>query len=424
MDFGLDLAPHLPYLQFANPCWQLKFELLVCPCVSPMLRCGFLPESLCLGGNGLTWTFRFGFWTSCVFALLVSCCLVSWFGRVRCFQQEDMCVCTWKGNPSRDADRIFFSHNLTSKSKQKWCVTSSFLLWHGACKLFHHVLSFDATLGFPGEGPSRCHSIVSMNLGSIMTNTLWHTFDCTALCTQETRIGKNNIRHAQKSVESTGKMLFPGQLLPGFIQKNGKHRTAHGGTAILAPQQTTQAFNSLCDVTGLYQELLNIHRCNAVWLQVTRRIKALVFSVYCQTGASSDQLIHDKNDDVLQKIFLIASQFGDIPIIVAGDFQDQPLHYESISRAINFHHWYDPLTTIDDDGCLTRPLTFSLDGLFSGAGDNCSCIDGMLLNKVAFSALEHMSVVEIAHVQHRPTNLLSIGKSSHRKALFTSPLQN
>ena len=112
--------------------------------------------------------------------------------------------------------------------------------------------------------------------------------------------------------------------------------------------------------------------------------------------------IRDRNDEILEKIFTIASQFGDVPVIVAGDLQHQPMHYDSVSRAVNFHHWHDPLCVIDDDGSLTRPLTFSLDGQFSGAGDNCSSIDAILLNRVAFAALKHMSVVEISQVQHRP----------------------
>ena len=164
---------------------------------------------------------------------------------------------------------------------------------------------------------------------------------------QETRVRKNNIRHAPKRVESTGKALFPGQLLPGIVQKNGKHRVAHGGTAILAATQTATPFDPCSDITGLYAELFKANRCNALWLQVTRRIKALIFSVYCQTGASSDHAIHEANNDILEKLFLINSQFGDIPIIIAGDVQDHPLHYESVSRAIHF-----------------RALTYSLDGLF------------------------------------------------------------
>ena len=215
-------------------------------------------------------------------------------------------------------------------------------------------------------------------------------------------LAKTTFAMHAKMWNAQAKLSFLDTLFQAFYKKNGKHRVSHGGTAIVAPAQATCPFDPKTDVTGFYLELFLANRCNAVWMQVTRRIKVLIFSVYCQTGASSDQRIHEKNDDILQKIFAIASQFGDIPILIAGDFQENPFHYESIARAINFHHWHDPLSCIDSEGNVTRPLAYSLDGLFSGAGENCSSIDAILMNRVAFAALDHACVVEIMHVRHRP----------------------
>ena len=127
-----------------------------------------------------------------------------------------------------------------------------------------------------------------------------------------------------------------------------------------------------------------------------------MFSIYAVTGASSDATIHSHNDALFTDIFEVCSQFGDIPIVLAGDLQNEPLQYDSISHAINFLHWSDPLMSIDEDGEITRPLTYSHEGTFSGAGDHNSSIDALLMNKVATAALRDIHVVQLDNLQHRP----------------------
>ena len=69
---------------------------------------------------------------------------------------------------------------------------------------------------------------------------------------------------------------------------------------------------------------------------------------------------------------------------------------------MNFHNWFDPLTTLDDSGESLRPLTYSKDSTFSGHGDFCSSIDGILVNQVASCALQSIEVVQTSDSQHRP----------------------
>ena len=199
-----------------------------------------------------------------------------------------------------------------------------------------------------------------------------------------------------------GKKLFRGKLLPGLLQKNGKHRVAHGGTAIVAAKELTLPFDPKQDTTALYSKHFEAMRCNACWVQVTRKIRALVFSIYAITGASSDQHIHDQNENMFADLLEVSSQFGDIPIIFAGDFQNEPLQYTCLSNAMRYGHWNDPLMQVNDIGEVTRPLTYSLDGSFSGAGDRNSSIDAILMNSIAMAALEKFEVVEIDQCQHRP----------------------
>ena len=277
------------------------------------------------------------------------------------------------------------------------------------CRVMHvrfDVMNFDCTLGFPGEGPEqpsrKPFTLASQNIGSINTNHSWKGLNADVVCLQETRIGKNNDRQSSFLVAEMGSKLFRGKLLPGLLQKNGKHRVAHGGTAIIAPKQFTIPFDPKQDITNLYNKHFEANRCNACWIQVTRNIRLLVFSIYAITGASSDQKAHEKNDQMMADVFEICAQFGDIPIVLAGDLQSEPLHYPSVSHAINFLHWTDPLMSVDDAGEVHRPLTYSNDGSFSGADDRNSSIDALLLNRVAIAALRDIHVVEIDGLQHRP----------------------
>lgn len=50
-------------------------------------------------------------------------------------------------------------------------------------------------MGFPGEGPFQQNmTLVSANIGSVMTDVTWKTWNADLICPQETRIGKNNFR--------------------------------------------------------------------------------------------------------------------------------------------------------------------------------------------------------------------------------------
>ena len=85
---------------------------------------------------------------------------------------------------------------------------------------------------------------------------------------------------------------------------------------------------------------------------------------------------HDINNLYLEKIFTIASQFGDVPIIICGDFQDDPDTFPSVQHAKHCEQWSDPLSKHSDDGTSCRPITYSRDSNFVDPTDNFSSIDG------------------------------------------------
>ena len=261
---------------------------------------------------------------------------------------------------------------------------------------------FDPTCGFPGEGPHISNwSLATVNVGSLKTSNSWKACSSTVTCLQETRIGKNGINNAMKTVQQDGSHLFHGALLPGLLSSHGVTRTPHGGVAIIAAKELTQELLAGEDATGLYQKLRASKRVQACWVQITRHLRLLVFSVYCKTAASADRSILEFNNSLLRDVFAIASQWGDIPVIIAGDFQLPPLQYPVVAHATNYLHWCDALQFATGDE-TSRPITFSMDGNFTGFGDGCSSIDGLLTNSVASAALASVEVLPLFKVQHRP----------------------
>ena len=262
---------------------------------------------------------------------------------------------------------------------------------------------FDSTKGFPGEGPNQsAMTIITANVGSVRTNPDWKGWQADVLCLQETRIGKNNVRTATFEFHEAGFEPVLGPLLPGIIHKKGWTQTPCGGTAVLGPKGATRTFDPKEDVTGLFSTLMETKRCAFAWTQVSPIHSALVVSVYATTGASQDEQLHSDNDNLFANILAVTAQFGSIPVIVAGDFQATPLSYPSIAAAVMANGWCDPLATHDNEGLPERPLTFSRDGLFSGVGEGCSSIDGILLNRQALFALRECEVLETFGRQHRP----------------------
>ena len=268
------------------------------------------------------------------------------------------------------------------------------------------ITLFDSTLGYPGEGPPPTNmTLVSANVGSVMTDVSWKSWNADVICLQETRVGKNNVRTATKTFQGVGFTPCFGELLPGLWSGSKSTKTPPGGTLIAGGSPYVLPFDPLLDVTGLYAKLYQTKRVVAAWVQVTPRKRALVLSVYATTSASQDPKIHAMNDELFNDIFTFVAQFGRIPIVVAGDLQAPPMSYPAVATAISFQSWHDPVAVIDDFGEAVRPLTFSNDGSFSGIGEGCTSIDSVLVNDIAFAALVKAEVLEIFGKQHRPIRL-------------------
>lgn len=264
---------------------------------------------------------------------------------------------------------------------------------------------FDATKGFPGEGPTcspphkwKC---ISANIDSIQSNLDYQNWDHQVCFLQETRLTNLNFNANLSTVKQFGKHIFSGQLLKEKADKNGLFKAPHGGCAILAPQCSTRAFETKDDLTNLCDSLFLSDRVAAVWHQITKKIRVLCISFYGHSGVNENNNL-EINDGLINNIFELCSQFGDIPIIFSGDFQADPDQYESVVRAKQTGKWFDPLVSCDADGNTNRPITYSRNSDFVNPSEYFSSIDAILLNSVAFAALTQMRVCHECSRPHAP----------------------
>ena len=291
----------------------------------------------------------------------------------------------------------------------------SFLFWHfaifipygpGDLVLFT-IYTFDSTMGFPGEGPtSQSWSCISANVNSIHSHPHVFEWNDDIICLQETRISETNIGFLQKSIKSQGKHIYHGTFIKETRRKNGHRHTPHGGVACIAPAALARPFLPEDDSTGFWDHLQKSTRVTAIWTQILPRVRCLIFSFYGQTSMEGQKHI-DINDEILQKIFAVAAQFGEIPIIVAGDLQADPDQYQAVSVAKSVG-WVDPISGIDHFGNNTRPITYSRSSDFLNPSENFSSIDAVLLNKVAATALKKCDVLHSDARQHAPIRVTFI----------------
>ena len=142
-------------------------------------------------------------------------------------------------------------------------------------------------------------------------------------------------------------------------------------------------------------------RVTATWHQVSATVKLLAFNFYAIANAASERAKFERNNELLQQIFTVAAQYGDIPIVIAGDFQMEPGMYPSVQLALDHRGWADPLLQSDEQGTIIRPATFFQHNAPTDA-DGQSSIDGILVNRSALTALVGMEVLHHPDRQHRP----------------------
>lgn len=308
------------------------------------------------------------------------------------------CFACWMVSPLNTKNLcssfVVFSSICSIGSSLSWllCVISNL---HIVC------CRFDSTLGYPGEGPDTW-SCISANIDSLATNPQVVTWPDDLICLQETRVADSNFRDTCCCIHSHKKEFYPGKLLDHTRQKNGVYRIPHGGVAIIGDSTRTTLFSNNDDSTGNWEGLFASTRVTGVWHQVLPKLKILCFTIYAKSWKQhTEDEIHSDNDGILAKVFEVASQYGDIPVVITGDLQAEPEAFESFQVAKQ-GGWSDPIACFDQDGNSNRPPTFSRSADFSSGENHCSSIDAILVNHVAASALEKVDICHGDARQHAP----------------------
>ena len=263
---------------------------------------------------------------------------------------------------------------------------------------FWQMAWFDKTLGFPGEGPPW--SMISANVDSFATNASCLQWDADAFLLQEARIAESNMLDAKRKAAVCQFELYCSQPLQKLRASNGTFRIPSGGTATCARKEFTQIFQDHQDLSGSWELLRCTARVTATWHQVSSGVKLLAFNFYAIANAASERAKFERNNEMLHQLFTVAAQFGDIPIVIAGDFQMEPGMYPAVQLALDNWGWSDPLLRTDDAGGLFRPPTFQHAATEEGEGQ--SSIDGILMNRTALTALVKIEILDLPDRQHRP----------------------
>ena len=280
----------------------------------------------------------------------------------------------------------------------RWCgfrLDSESWFFGSGAKSFarHHLWTqsrFDSTLGFPGEGP---WTLSTINVGSLEKHPeiYAHTANCLAI--QETRVTQANLKTCSFKAAENDRFLHCGPPLPYLPSGH----PAWGGVAIATEPGAAVSFDSSHDALGVWPSLWASSRVCANWIAVSSSINMLVFCIYCHSDVG-ETTRRNANNKLLQEILLCASQFGQIPFAICGDFQDIPHNYPALRAAFEQGILFDSLMFGDHEGS-TRPMTFSRSKEWK-KNNAISSIDGILLNAVAFQHLKTTQVSVSKGLQH------------------------
>eukprot|EP00438_Fugacium_kawagutii_P029561 Skav216033 [mRNA] locus=scaffold2403:24889:31312:+ [translate_table: standard] len=254
------------------------------------------------------------------------------------------------------------------------------------CKIFVVMIRFDATLGFPGEGP---WSVASLNIGSLEKHpeAVLKGFDCLLL--QETRITDGNLKHLSHVAADKGFQLNCGPTMKYLASGSPEW----GGVACATTPGSSRIYTTNDDCTGIYASLLATNRVLGMWVAADNGTLVLVFNLYLFSGAPSDSDKHCRNNTLIQQTLEVIAQHGAIPAIIAGDFQDMPHCYPVLRDAFAEGLWFDILLQHDEQNGMSRPTTFARDKHWNNM-EYSSSIDGILVNQTAY---RYVNAVEVQH---------------------------
>lgn len=138
-------------------------------------------------------------------------------------------------------------------------------------------------------------------------------------------------------LDKVNQTLTHGGLLIPKKTKANAFVTPHGGVALIGIKGSIRNFAVNEDLTGLWADLSSTSKIPAAWYQVLPKTRALVFSFYGETSKHDNSHLR-VNNFMLDRLLAVASQFGNIPIMICGDFQSDPDSYSAISSGVGVIH--------------------------------------------------------------------------------------
>ena len=97
------------------------------------------------------------------------------------------------------------------------------------------MISFDATLGYPGEGPQTWTCTIA-NIDSIITHPHCLEWKDDALILQETRVAKSNVQKVNTLAAETGRLFHTSPIVASRSDKRMVSSKSHmGGQPSLHP---------------------------------------------------------------------------------------------------------------------------------------------------------------------------------------------
>ena len=338
----------------------------------------------------------------------------SWFGRLLAFMMEcstclELCISMCSHVIMKESWNGMASWWNFSQHSLRPCKDEHYVLFCAATQFHAHLelpwtlglpsFAFDCTKGYPGEGPdSWC--ITTANIDSLAAHPSVLSWDSDVLLLQETRCGENTLPASYASTAAAGWKMVHGLPVPKLRMKNNVSRTNHGGVAALGKPGLVKPFVPPPEVKDTWTKLHSTCRIAGCWVQATPSTRILVFSFYGVTRASICATSAALTNDYLGMLFTVASAFGQVPIIIGGDFQSDPSTYKSVQEAAATGEWHDPLIQYDQEGLPHRPPTFrsSTDDASIGS----SSIDGLLINTVALFSMDSIEIVDYQNKCHLP----------------------
>ena len=253
----------------------------------------------------------------------------------------------------------------------------------------------------------------SANVTSLVANLdATHHLELSACALQETRLNEWAQIEMRRQMAEHGWQLICGKAQPRQQRKretSSEWNARHGGVAVMV-RDGFPASRGPVD-TDTRRRLWESGR----WVHVEiaagegRQVVHLM-SIYGHTGADRAAEPKQKNEAFLKDVFLAAAELGDVPIMIAGDFNVVPERSAMICNAVGTGKWFDVAVEFAKaSGITAAPTCHS-----STAGTR---IDAIIANVPLLAAAQDFSVLNDTGLPTHSPLVLQLDPRQYRQKI-------